>query len=159
MRTPLIPTSAVLAVLRYYAMRIPSSVAILSVMKSHCSRRPTRLIRLRLLSASAVAVVAPPLLLHLLHCSRRHYCLPPLALGAIKLIHSRSCRSIRFRLRHSPFRELQILSRRVISRKIGTRKLAPCTQHEMDHDRGTLIVDRVSLEDELLSIEGNPFMA
>lgn len=158
MRTPLITTSAVLAVLRYYAMRIPSSVAILSVMKSHCSRRPTRLIRLRLSSAS-VAVVAPLLLLHLLHCSRRHYCLPPLALGAIKLIHSRSCRSIRFRLRHSPFRELQILSRRVISRKIGTRKLAPCTQHEMDHDRGTLIVDRVSLEDELLSIEGNPFMA
>ena len=37
-------------------------------------------------------------------------------------------------------------------------ELARCTQHEMDHDRGRLIVDHVPL-DELLSIDGNPFMA
>jgi len=37
-------------------------------------------------------------------------------------------------------------------------ELARCAQHEMDHDRGTLIVDHVPL-DELLSVGGNPFMA
>lgn len=37
-------------------------------------------------------------------------------------------------------------------------ELARCAQHEMDHDRGTLIVDHVSL-DELLSLEGEPVMA
>ena len=36
-------------------------------------------------------------------------------------------------------------------------KLARCTQHEMHHDRGTLIVDHVSL-DKLLSFGGSPFM-
>ena len=51
------------------------------------------------------------------------------------------------------------------SSKLGETKqiklqgeLARCAQHEMDHDRGTLIVDHVSL-DELLTIEGNTFMA
>ena len=33
-------------------------------------------------------------------------------------------------------------------------ELARCTQYEMDHDHGTLIVDHVSL-DELLSIDVN----
>ena len=37
-------------------------------------------------------------------------------------------------------------------------ELARCCQHEMQHDRGILIVDHVSL-DELLSVNGNPFMA
>ena len=35
---------------------------------------------------------------------------------------------------------------------------ARCVQHEMDHDRGVLIVDHVSL-DELLVIDGKKFMA
>ena len=37
-------------------------------------------------------------------------------------------------------------------------ELARCCQHEMDHDRGVLIVDHVSL-DELLTIDGNSLMA
>lgn len=37
-------------------------------------------------------------------------------------------------------------------------ELARCAQHEIDHDRGILIVDHVSL-DELLSIDGIPIMA
>ena len=37
-------------------------------------------------------------------------------------------------------------------------ELARCCQHEMQHDRGILIVDHASL-DELLSVNGNPFMA
>ena len=37
-------------------------------------------------------------------------------------------------------------------------ELARCCQHEMDHDRGVLITDHVPL-DELLSIDGNNFMA
>lgn len=37
-------------------------------------------------------------------------------------------------------------------------ELARCCQHEMDHDRGVLITDHVPL-DELLSIDGNHFMA
>ena len=37
-------------------------------------------------------------------------------------------------------------------------ELARCAQHEMDHDRGVLIVDHVSL-DELLSAGGDDFMA
>ena len=37
-------------------------------------------------------------------------------------------------------------------------ELAGCTQHEMDHDRGTIIVDHVSLG-ELPPIDGNTFMA
>ena len=37
-------------------------------------------------------------------------------------------------------------------------ELARCAQHEMDHDRGILIVDHVSL-DELLSVNGKPLMA
>jgi len=37
-------------------------------------------------------------------------------------------------------------------------ELARCCQHEMDHDRGVLIVDHVSL-DELLTIDGNTLMA
>jgi len=37
-------------------------------------------------------------------------------------------------------------------------ELARCAQHEMDHDRGILIVDHVSL-DELPSVDGKPLMA
>jgi peptide deformylase len=37
-------------------------------------------------------------------------------------------------------------------------ELARCAQHEMDHDRGILIVDHVSL-DELLSVNRKPLMA
>jgi peptide deformylase len=37
-------------------------------------------------------------------------------------------------------------------------ELARCAQHEMDHDRGVLIVDHVSLA-ELLSINDDDFMA
>jgi peptide deformylase len=37
-------------------------------------------------------------------------------------------------------------------------ELARCAQHEMDHDRGILIVDHVTL-DELLSVDGKPIMA
>jgi peptide deformylase len=37
-------------------------------------------------------------------------------------------------------------------------ELSRCCQHEMDHDRGVLITDHVPL-DELLSIDGNHFMA
>jgi peptide deformylase len=37
-------------------------------------------------------------------------------------------------------------------------ELARCVQHEMDHDRGVLIVDHVS-SDELLTIDGRAFMA
>ncbi|KAL7535948.1 hypothetical protein ACHAXR_006827 [Thalassiosira sp. AJA248-18] len=55
-------------------------------------------------------------------------------------------------------------SRDGISESCGSTKqitlrgeLARCAQHEMDHDRGTLIVDHVSLEE--LGFDGNMFMA
>jgi len=35
---------------------------------------------------------------------------------------------------------------------------ARCAQHEMDHDKGILIVDHVALDD-LLAVDGTPFMA